>query len=122
MLLADVLPDPSKDDVTIYEVPNLNLPDSILLPVFSGFWNPRIYYSYSHRFEEFGIPFYIALTPQEASDYDRIYEKIRNKYSQFSIAEELHQPTPEPVEDSSEDDDEGFIDDIMEEIVLTRQE
>ena len=122
MLLADVLPDPSKDDVTIYEVPNLNLPDSILLPVFSGFWNPRIYYSYSHRFEEFGIPFYIALTPQEASDYDRIYEKIRNKYSQFSIAEELHQPTPEPVEDSSEEDDEGFIDDIMEEIVLTRQE
>ena len=122
MLLADVVPDPSKDDVTVYEVPNLNLPDSILLPVFSGFWNPRIYYSYSNRFEEFGLPFYIVLTPQEVSDYDRIYEKIRNKYSQFSSAEELHQPTPARVEDSSSEEDEGFIDDVMEEIVLTRQE
>ena len=121
MFLVDVLPDPSKDDVTIYEVPNLNLPDSVLLPVFSGFWSPRTYYSYSNRFEEFGIPFYIVLTPQEVTDYDRIYEKIRNKYSQFSTAEELHQPPPERVEESLEED-ERSVDDVMQEVVLTRQE
>src|SRR5947207_81381 len=121
MLLADVLPDPSKDDVTIYELPNLNLPDSIIVPVFHGYWNPRAYYSYANRFEDFGIPFYIVLTPQEVHDYDRIYEKIRHKYSQFSIADELHTPSHVAHVDDSEED-EGFVDDVMGDIVMTRQE
>ena len=66
MLLVDAVTDPVKDDVTIYEVPGLNTPESVVLPVVHGFWNQRSqYYSYSTRFEEFGVPFYVALTKDE---------------------------------------------------------
>ena len=115
MLVADVLADPAKDDVTIYELPGLNEPESVVLPVVHGYWNQRPQYYYNvPRFEEFGIPFYVVLTKDEKTDYDRIYEKIRRKYAQFSSADELHAPIPAPAEDSS--------DDVMEEVVLTRQD
>ena len=129
MPLADALPDPIKDDVTIYELPGLNLPDSVVLPVIHGFWATRPAYSYyMNRFEEFGIPFYVALTKDEQSDYEKIYDKIRRKYSQFSDAEELRSPsqpivTEEPpaitttVEDETASEEEE-----MEEVVLTRRD
>jgi hypothetical protein len=114
MLLADVIPDPSKDDITIYELPDLNTPGSVVLPVFNVF-NQKNYYIF--RFEEFGIPFYIVLTKDEQSNFEKIYEKIKNKYAQFSSADELHLPLPE--NSIVLEDDEG---DEMEEVVLTRQD
>src|SRR5271170_3706212 len=126
MLLADVITDPIKDDVTIYELPGLNSPDSVVLPVIHGFWSTRSY-SY-HRFEEFGMPFYVVLTNDEQSDYEKVYEKIRRKYSQFSDAEELRLPpppqqasiveeTPATLADETESEEEE-----MEEVVLTRRD
>ena len=59
MLLADAIPDPIKDDVTIYELPGLNTPDAVVLPVIHGFRSTRTMYTYSsNRFEEFGLPFF----------------------------------------------------------------
>jgi hypothetical protein len=130
MLLADAITDPIKDDVTIYELPGLNTPDAVVLPVIHGFWSTRPVYTYSsHRFEEFGLPFYVVLTKDEQSDYEKIYEKIRRKYSQFSDAEELRlspsQPTvnEEPtVEDLPVLVDETESEEEMEEVVLTRRD
>ena len=131
MLLADAVPDPIKDDVTIYELPGLNTTDAVVLPVIHGFRSTRTMYTYSsHRFEEFGLPFYVALTKDEQSDYEKIYEKIRRKYGQFSDAEELRlsplQPTP-IAEESIIEDPPVLVDDTeseeeMEEVVLTRRD
>src|ERR1700685_1797225 len=130
MLLADVVPDPIKDDVTIYELPGLNTPDAVVLPVIHGFRSTRMYTYSSNRFEEFGLPFYVALTKDEQSDYEKIYEKIRRKYGQFSDAEELRlsplQPTPiteEPIiEDAPVVVDDTESEEEMEEVVLTRRD
>src|SRR5277367_4862342 len=98
MLLADAITDPIKDDVTIYELPGLNTPDAVVLPVIHGFWSTRPVYTYSsHRFEEFGLPFYVVLTKDEQSDYEKIYEKIRRKYGHFSDAEELRLSPSQPT-------------------------
>src|SRR5208337_3859117 len=49
-------------------------------------------------------------------NYEKIYEKIRNKYAQFSSAEELHTLADPEITD------EVVEDDSMEEVVLTRQD
>ena len=115
MLLADVLPDPSKDDVTIYELPDLNHSDAVILPVLNCILNKNYYYR--PHLDEFGLPFYIVLLPDEVHNYQKIYEKIRNKYAQFSSAEELH-----TLADPEIADEVMMGDDSMEEVVLTRQD
>ena len=121
MLLADTVADGGKDDVTIYELPELNAPDSVVLPVISGFWNNRSpYYPYTTRFEEFGLPLYVVLTKEEQRDFDKIYDKIRKKYSQFSSAEELR--LSPATENATEKVTENATGDAMEEISTTRQD
>lgn len=128
MLLADHITDPSKDDVTIYELPELNEPDSILLPVVHQFPAPSKLYGFGPRFEDFGIPFYIVLTKEERADFEKIFEKIRQKYTQFSSAEELRnppQPAPVPIEideETQSEEDSADAHNVMEEVVLTRQD
>jgi len=133
MILADVITDPIKDDVAIYELPGLNSPDTVVLPVVHGIWTTRSTTYSFNRFEEFGMPFYVVLTKDEQLDYEKIYEKIRRKYSQFSDAEELRS-TPalqssiaeeqlasarqtDPLADETESEEEE-----MEEVVLTRRD
>ena len=119
MLLAEVVSEPTKDDVAIYELPELGEPESVVLPVMHGWWNKKSYqYSYNitGRFEEFGIPLYIVLTKDEKYDYDKIYAKVRRRYQQFSDAEELR--TPANIEDINDESAE----DSMEDVVLTRQD
>ena len=116
MPLLDAISDPVKDEVRIYEVPGLNNPENVVLPVVHGFWNTKASYYQFSRFEEFGIPFYICLTKDEQTDYEKIYEKIRAKYAQFSTVPELHDQTP--TTEAEEDDEE----DAMEEVVLTHQD
>jgi len=74
-----------------------------------GYLSQSLTYRYggnTFRFEEFGFPFYVVLNAEEKNDYDKIYEKIRRKYAQFSVAEELvksveipavEEPTAEPT-------------------------
>lgn len=118
MLLAEVVAEP-RDDVTLYELPELGEPGSVVLPVIHGHSNHKLYHSYnfSSRFEEFGMPLYIVLTKDEKHDFDKIYAKVRRRYEQFSDAEELRVPS------NTEDTDvEEATDDSMEDILLTRQD
>lgn len=112
MLLAEVLGDSTRDDVTIYELPELGEPESVVLPIIHGFQS-RKYYNMD-RFEEFGLPLYLVLTKEEKNDYDKIYEKIRKRYTQFATADELRS-SPPAVEEPPADD-------AMEDVVLTRQD
>src|SRR5438045_2260314 len=85
MYLSDVIPDPSKDEVFIYELPEKDNPDAVVLPVFNATTGTIINpYSRAPSLEDFGIPFYITVTSDEENDYDKIYDKIRWKYIQFS--------------------------------------
>jgi ubiquitin carboxyl-terminal hydrolase 4/11/15 len=65
-------------------------------------------------FEPFGLPFYLVLTKEEKNDYNKIYEKIRKRYTQFATADELRHPPPVVEEPPA--------DDAMEDVVLTRQD
>lgn len=112
MSLPDVLGEPTRDDVTLYELPQLGEPESVVLPIIHVSQSHRYYNSTS--FEEFGLPFYVVLTKEEKTDYDKIYEKIRKRYTQFAAADELRYPPP-VVEEAPADD-------AMEDVVLTRQD
>jgi len=114
MMLGEVLGDPTRDDVTLYELPELGEPESVVLPVIHGYWAHRNSYSFN-RFEEFGLPLYIVLTKDEKNDYDKIYDKIRRKYTQFASAEELKTPAPAIIEEAPAED-------AMEDVVLTRHD
>jgi hypothetical protein len=115
MILAEVIAEPARDDVTIYELPELGEPESVVLPVIHGFWGHKTYYSFS-RFEEFGLPLYIVLTKDEKTDFDKIYDKIRRRYTQFASAEELQSSTTSVIIEETP------ADDAMEDVVLTRQD
>lgn len=114
MILAEVISEPTRDDVTLYELPELGEPESIIVPIIHGFWAARTYYHYQ-RFEEFGLPLYLVLTKDEKNDFDKIYEKIRKRYTQFASAEELQTSITSTVEETSAED-------AMEDVVLTRQD
>ena len=74
------------------------------------------------------MPFYVVLTKEEQSDYEKVYEKIRRKYSQFSDAEELRSSpqtqTSTVVEEPAATlaDETESEEEEMEEVVLTRRD
>lgn len=123
----DVLPDPSRDEVVLYELPGLDDPGAVLLPVVHGtLVRSAVTYRYDNRmrFEEFGLPFFVVLSAEEKTDYDKIYEKIRRKYAQFSAAEELVCDTAGdiPSEQGPSTDTSIPDEDVMQDVVVTRQD
>jgi ubiquitin carboxyl-terminal hydrolase 4/11 len=120
-----VLPDPSKDEVFLFETPGADDPEAVLLPVMHGYLGQSSTYRYGGsrlRFEEFGFPFYVVLSPEEKNDYDKIYEKIRRKYAQFSAAEELVTPAGLPVSEEPMVSETTSDENDMEDVVTQRQE
>jgi hypothetical protein len=74
------------------------------------------------RFDEFGLPFYIVLGSEEKNDYDKIYDKIRRKYAQFSAAEELVDSTNAPKLQGLSADATTPDEDAMDEVIVTHQD
>ena len=124
MNVSDTITTPANDEVVIYELPGLNDPETILIPVFHASW--KVHHAWASSPDDFGLPFLIVLRPAEGRDYDIVYDKIRRKYTQFSTAPELREPRPIELEATAPEEqqvDGGPTDDLdMEDVVLSRTE
>ena len=125
MNLADTITTPANDEIVIYELPGLNDPESILIPVFHASW--KLHHTWASSPDDFGMPFLIVLRPAEARDYEVVYDKIRRKYTQFSTAPELREPPPTDqfeaaAHEEQQVDGDPADDLVMEDVVLTRAE
>jgi ubiquitin carboxyl-terminal hydrolase 4/11 len=111
MYVNEVIPDPSKDEVFVYELPELDVPDAVIMPVFNATYGTLNRYSMTPNLEDFGVPFFIVLTKEDESDYDKIYDKIRQKYVQFSDAPELKLSRAEQQHQEGRSDEEEDLPD-----------
>lgn len=76
----------------MHEVPEMNIPESIVLPVIHK--REIVSHGRSVAYKSFGVPFYIVLAREECSDFRRIYDKLCRRYSQFSGAAEFQLENP----------------------------